>query len=611
VNKPRTRNLTEPSTASTLRKSCLLLLLLIMAAAVTPSQAAGDNPDRESTLLLADPADAYYALAQEIAEKEGLPLVHTLPEVLARDAVFLLWIVSPGHLSDEALVDFALATRDRPSAISAGIITGTTLDGARALWLRASDVRGDRVFAANAENPAGHIPAGILVFDGPETSVQALTLANLVGRLQEADYLTFTGHGGTGFLVLDADTELRPGRIPPLPPAVIATGSCNTFRPWEDGSIALAFVDRGAAAYAGFAYSPNAGYLIGAYRGLPFRYTWPGYPIGHAVQVQNHGTLQGFAQIPFYFLLGDPRIALQAEPAYRQVEAQTSAGTLTISYAGAPAGVIPVRIPGGARFTFVEASGAGAAWEHEPFYNSRLQMTDIGSDKFVLFEHKGGDFELQLRSRPPWYWVPADILVDALDGTLLFLQEGGGDLLLLIAGLLAVVPVAVLLLRKRAPIRWLVPACLTGLGFSAAHGLYALARLDRLTITSKTVILHPLGFIATFLVVSCAAFLYLSARSWRGKAVAILVASLGALEPAIVYLVVLPLANALVVRPRLGAGLWNFAPGWQGLVVLVFEWVLFGLVFWIVSKVVVRSTYARTGPSMEAAKLAEKEIEIA
>ncbi|MGD9147984.1 MAG: hypothetical protein PVI80_20625, partial [Anaerolineae bacterium] len=454
MSKPLPHNLIEPSPVSALRRGCLLLLLLIVAAAVIPSRAAGTDSDRESTLLLADPADPYYSLAQEIAEVEGFPLVHTLPEVLAQNPVFLLWIVSPGYLSDAALVDLGLATLDRPSAISAGIITGSTLDDARALWLRASDVRGERVFAANAENPAGHIPAGITIFDGPETTVQPLTLANLTGRLQEADYLTFTGHGGTGYLVLDADTKLRPGRIPPLLPAVIATGSCNTFRPWEDGSIALDFVDKGAAAYAGFAYSPNAGYLIGAYRGVPFRYTWPDFPIGHAVQVQNHGTLQGFAQIPYYFLLGDPRIALQAAPVYRQVEAQTSAGTLTISYADAPAGVIPLRIPGGARFSYVEISGAGAAWENEPFYNSRLQMTDIGSDKFVLFEHKGGDFELQLRSRPPWYWVPADILVDALDGTLLFLQEGGGDLLLLIAGLLAMVPVAVFLLRKRAPARW-------------------------------------------------------------------------------------------------------------------------------------------------------------
>jgi hypothetical protein len=305
--------------------------------------------------------------------------------------------------------------------------------------------------------------------------------------------------------------------------------------------------------------------------------------------VQNHGTLQGFAQIPYYFLLGDPRIALQPEPPYRQVESQTSAETLTVSYTGAPAGMIPVRIPGGSGFSFVEVSGAGAAWEQDPFYNSELQMVDVGSDKFVLFEHGGGDFDLRLRARPPWYRVPADILTDALDHTLLFLQEGGGDLLFLLAGVLALVPVIVLLLRKRAPIRWLSPACLTGLGFSAAHGLYALVRLDRLTITSKTVVLHPLSLLATFLLVSCGAFLYLSARSRWGKAIAILIASSGALAPVILGLVILPIVNALLVRPRLGTGLWNSAPGWQGLVVLVFEWALFGLVFWALSKLVNRS----------------------
>ena len=570
-------------------RACILLLLLFMLAPGGTVWAERAVPGGESTLVLSDPGDPYHALAQEIAGQEGLPLAHTLDEVLAQDPVFVLWVASPGHLSDETLVEFALAQRDRPSAISLGIITGSTLDRARALWLRAAEVRGERVVAANAENPAGHIKAGISAFDGAERIEQPLTLANLVGQLQQADYLTFTGHGGRSYLVLDEDTKLQPGNIPSLRSAVIATGSCNTFRPWEDGSIALAFVDQGAAAYAGFAYSPNAGYLIGAYNGLPFRTTWPDFPIGHAVQVQNRGTRQGFAQIPFYFLLGDPRIALQAEPPYRQVEARTSGGDLTISYTGAPAGVLPVRIPGGARFSFVEVSGAGAAWNRDPFYNSRLQMVDIGNDKLVLFDHQGGDFELRLRPLPPLYWVPADILLDALDSTLLFLQQGGGDLMFLLAGILALVPVAVLLLRKRAPARWLVPAGLTGLGFSVAHGLYALARLDRLTITSKTVVLHPLGLLATFLLVGCGAFLYLSARSWRGRTVALLTASLGALAPVIVGLAILPLVNALLIKPRLGVGLWNYAPGWQGLVVLVFEWLLFALVFHALSKIVARS----------------------
>jgi hypothetical protein len=97
----------------------------------------------------------------------------------------------------------------------------------------------------------------------------------------------------------------------------VGTGSCQTLRPWKEGSIARSFIDRGAAAYSGFVFSPNGGYLVGEFDGLPYRYTWPDFPIGHAVQVQNRGTLQGFARFAYQFLLGDPRTALPPEPPYR------------------------------------------------------------------------------------------------------------------------------------------------------------------------------------------------------------------------------------------------------------------------------------------------------
>jgi hypothetical protein len=40
-------------------------------------------------------------------------------------------------------------------------------------------------------------------------------------------------------------------------------------------SMALAAVAKGAAAFAGFLFSPIEGYLIGEFDGLPFRYTGP------------------------------------------------------------------------------------------------------------------------------------------------------------------------------------------------------------------------------------------------------------------------------------------------------------------------------------------------
>jgi hypothetical protein len=94
----------------------------------------------------------------------------------------------------------------------------------------------------------------------------------------------------------------------------MGTASCNTVRLWNEDSIALRFVDQGAAANSGFVYSPNEGYLIGEFDGLSFRYTWPDFPIGHVIQAQNRSTLQGFAQFPYQHLLGGPQIALQTEP---------------------------------------------------------------------------------------------------------------------------------------------------------------------------------------------------------------------------------------------------------------------------------------------------------
>jgi hypothetical protein len=552
----------------------IVFLWLLLASSSQIAQPLG----RDGTLILADPGDPYYALAEEMAQRETLPIAHTLDEAMARDPTFLLWVVSPGFLSDPIMVDFGLALRDRPSAVSVGIISGETLEDARALWLRASEVKGERVYAANALNPAGNIEAEIVEFSKEGTAVQPLTQANLLESLQAADYWTFSGHGGSSYLRLDEDSKLQSGQIPRLPSTVIATSSCNTFRLWDENSLPLDMVRQGAAAYAGFVFSPNSGYLIGAYGDVPFRYTWPEFPIGHAIQVQNHGTLQGFAQLPYYWLLGDPRIALQAEAPYRLVESQSSDGSLTLFYADAPAGILPVRVPGGARYRFVDIPGVSAAWDHDPFYNARLQIANIGDDKFILFEHEGGDFSLRLRSNPPWIWVAGDILTDSLDTTYLFFHEHGSDIIMLVVGII-LLPIVWIVLRKKGSSRTLVPALLTGLGFAAIHGLYAWARLERLTITSKIVGFHPLSLVSTFLLAGCGAVLFLNAKSWRGRVVAVLVATLNALFPAVLQLSLYAVANGLAPRVKLGIALWNASLGTQPLIVFVFECILFGLVF--------------------------------
>jgi hypothetical protein len=272
-----------------------LSLCLAIWTLLTPIVASQEvTPVSNDAVMLAEPSDPYYALAEEIAQGEALPILHSLDEVLAENPAFLLWVVSPQRLSDQVLIAFGQAMHHRQQAISTGIISGSTLDKARDLWQRASQVQGQRAFAVNNANPTAGIYEGrIIAFDGNARSIQPLTRAGLRHVLQNADYVTFTGHGGEKWWQLGEGSDFRASDILSLPPLVIGTASCNTFRIWRAGSIALSFTDKGAAAYAGFVYSPNEGYLIGAYEDLPFRYTWPDFPIGHVVQVQNHGTRQG------------------------------------------------------------------------------------------------------------------------------------------------------------------------------------------------------------------------------------------------------------------------------------------------------------------------------
>jgi hypothetical protein len=539
----------------------------------------------QSIVVLASPEDPFYALADEIAAAEGAEVVESLQEALALEPEFLLWVVSPSELSDRMLVDFGLELGARDSVVSVGIISGSTMEQAHQLWERRSDVQGRLVVAANAANPSGHIRSSILVFGPGGAAAHPLTMADLRRYLQRADYLTFTGHGGRRDLRLDEETSLGPTDVPELSSVVVATASCNTFRIWEEESIALAFVDRGAAAYVGFAYSPNEGYLLGEFFGVPLRYTWPQFPVGHAVQLQSRGTVKGFASFPYYYLLGDPRIALQSEPPYQRAADREDGDARFLSYSGAPSGFIPLRIPGGARYEFVEIPGVTSSWEHDLFYNARLEMGDVGDDKLVLFQHGGGDFTVVLREKAPWSWVVSDVLSDSMDHTLLYLPQAGGDLLAIFLGVLAWLPIMRVVRRSSRAKQRLLASLGAGLVLACLHGAYVWARLDDVTITSKYVEFSAWSLLGTLLVTGAGAFVFLSARSWRGKGLALVVGTLPTWAAMCFSLALVAMVNILVFRPELGTGAYNYALGLLPLGALVVQGfvlaVCFSLLRWV------------------------------
>lgn len=528
-------------------------------------------------VVLADANDPYYPLAEEIASNEGVLLAHTLDEALACQPTFLAWVAAPSSLSDAVMVDFGLSMKRRASVVSTGLITASTLELARDLWARASQVKGRRFVSVNGPNPAAHIEAGRITTAGGGAPL-ALTKTNLANALQEADYLTFTGHGSGRYLRLDEETEFDSADVPDLEGVVVSTASCQTLRLWNEESIARRFVDQGAAAYAGFVFSPNEGFLIGEFDGLPMRYTWPEFPIGHVVQVQNRGALQGFARFPFQFLLGDPRIALQPAPPYRLLEDRQDGSQRVLRLANVPAGVIPIRVSGGAAYRFVAVSGVAAAASADPFYNSRLQMVDIGADKFILLQHPGGEVTLSLRRQAPLYWFPLDVLLDSLDHTLVFAPQTGGDVL---AAAFTLLPLAWLgwqLAKRRIDRQKACAALAFGCGAAVLHAAYAFVRLDEVTINSKALVFSLLGVAATLLLSAGGACMFFHARTWRGQAVGLLVLSFPSWASMLFGVGVVAAFNELAFRPVLGASLYNYAIGLLPGIVFVVTLIGAGLV---------------------------------
>jgi hypothetical protein len=556
----------------------IVVVGLILIRSVDTSGSALTSQSECEFVVWAHFEDPYYPLAEEIAAIERAPLAHHLTDALACQPVFLLWIASPGYLSDDVLIEFGLAMNEHPSVISSGIITGSTLEQARALWERRVQVGSQQFLAANARYPSAHIYEGrITEFAREQIGTHPLTKSSLINALQAADYLTFTGHGGSKYLRLDEDVTITAEDIPSLGPVVVGTASCQTLRPWREGSIALRFVDQGAATYSGFVFSPNEGYLIGEFDGLPFRYTWPGFAIGHVIQVQNRGTLQGFAQFPYQFLLGDPRTALQAEPPYHLVDDHQVGEKRILTFRDVPSGVIPIRIHDGAAYDFLAVPGVTAAAQQDPFFNSQLQMVNIENDKFILLLHKGGDLTLQMHHQAPWYWFLFDILLDSLDHTFVFSQQSGGDIIALAFSFIPLSWVGWQVFRKRFSRRRRQLAIATGIAVTVLQAVYVLVRLDHVTIISKEVVFSPLSMIAAFVLATCGALLFLEAHSRIGKAVALSVVTFASWVQTAFGLLVVAAFNVLVFIPEKGTPLYNYSLGLLAVGSFLFSVALSGL----------------------------------
>ncbi len=538
------------------------------------------NPDQSITVILADPTDPYYALAEEIAQSEEIRLFDDLNEALDCQPTYLIWVVSPKSLSFQVLSQFANASSSRAMVLSSGIITGSTLDSARALWNRNLTGSGKHIAIIPRE---GQI---YWQKDGNASSTP-LNKQSFLDAIQNVDYVTYQGHGASKQWMFDETDETQyifAKDLPELPPLLVNALSCQTFKPWVDNSIALGFIDRGAAAYIGFVHSPQ-GYSLGEPKGFSFYNSWPGFPIGTIVQVQNHAYLQGFLSWSYYFLIGDPREAFQEEAPYRVNSDQIEGNQRVLTFSGAPAGVIPVKITEAANYSYVSIPGVASAADNDPFYNQKLQTTNIGADKYLLFNHQGGDFTISLSKYPPWYYQAIHSTIASLDHTTVIVHaEGSFWFNLMIIGMTLLVFVGILW-RKKCPIRpyWL-GGIVSGVVFALFRGGYAVLRQGQLadlyTNRMRSMdIAYDINYwfvIASLFMATGAAWLYFNTHSRWKKAIILIAATLpGPIME--IYLIAAMLFVNILAKRSYGVTLYKYGQETMAFITIIIELLIFAI----------------------------------
>jgi hypothetical protein len=231
-----------------------------------------------------------------------------------------------------------------------------------------------------------------------------------------------------------------------------------------------------------------------------------------------------------------------------------------LEYDGAPTGFIPVRVSRGAGYSFVEIVGGPASWERDPFYNGRLQMIDMGSDKYLLFEHHGGEFTLRLHPSAPWHRLLSVGIRDALDHTFVFLPTTGGPIFTISIGMSVAIVIVWFLLWRGATVRSLIAAVAVGLCFSALVGCYMALRVGNVSVVSRSLSFDHYFMVDVCLLVGCGMFIFLNSTSRIARVAAVFVATFPTWTAAAFWFGALVAYHLIGSEPHLGTDIYRLTP---------------------------------------------------
>ena len=562
-----------------------------------PKEEEGQKDVRDTTVVVAQKADPYYALAEKIAQVEGLELFEEFSGVLELRPKHVILVAAPENLTAEWLLGIGRVYKEEGYYPAVGIISGSTPEKAEQLWARRDLAKANVSYIGGDVEILQHIyEPTIFDISGDANRKLPLNRANLVDALRQADYFYYARHTGPRdwswneqYGQWTEDDQLRAEHIPELKPIVIYSPTCRPFRPWVEGSIALAFVDKGAAAFLGYLDTPHSEVTMRHGLAVPGVTSWREFSLGIVAQVQNRMATKYVFDSPQIFMLGDPRIHLSEEQPYRvNADVLLEDGRRAISGESDVNGILSVKIDGGAKYSFLSIRGLTSVSEGDLFYNHKLHTLDLGVDKYILFPHDGGRFDITLAERSPWGWRWRDALWDAFDYAWVvmwlstYADSNPQTLLVALAVFAGILLYKVV--RHKKPLASYSKIFLFALAFALLRLAYYLSRMDAYSV-SPNLADYPawrvgLGSAGVFACVAGGLMIMKYSRRIWVKALGLLLAVSREFWMAGFYLVFITALNT--IRPITdNTLLWQLSYDtlWLSLIVLVFEALLFYAVY--------------------------------
>jgi uncharacterized integral membrane protein len=533
-------------------------------------------------VVISDSKDPYYPLAQEIAKSENATLIDSVEQLYGYYPKYLIWIASPGFLSEKKLLELGEFFKQTQRFPAAGIITGLTMESAADLWKRGKLAREGKNYIASDIDINGGIESGVIIDVSTQPFIEKkLNKENLINALENADYFYWARHvsGKRWFWHKDTGSEeydsLYAQDIPDLKPVIIHTPSCSSFLPWQENSIAMGFIEKGASAYLGDLFTPagTSGIFIGQLDYLPGKYTWKDFPIGIMAQIQNMSMSRVSANIPVFFMMGNPKISLQSQKPYEIISDKEYANKRIIKGKWENEGILPLKIDGGASYSFISIKDLSSVSENDLFYNSKIQSVNIQSDKYLLFMPDGAEFEIELSRKSPFLWNFYDSIKDSFEYSWITIGVVQGYISLVFLGIFLLI-FLIYKIKKKIPLKTYLPAIIAGFILATLQLIFIILQSDKVT-ASSYIKVYPafkliLSFIGTFSTVSGGLILMLSARKKVLKVLGMIVCVLPQLMLTLFYCLIYTVTNLQFTK--LGfPPIWNYTIVYQYLIVLSIE----------------------------------------